>query len=153
MEKNIKYRTKRKRTEFDVQKALCKYVGYKYPNAEYFSDLAGTHKKATKEYQLRKGRGWPDWMLFEVMDTRFNALMLELKKEGQEKYMFNLDGSLKKNIHLQEQLEKIYKLRDRGYCAGFAIGSAAACCAVDAYLSGDMAKLNRYIWPAISPIF
>jgi len=141
------------RSEYDVQKSLCQYIAWKYPKAEYFSDLAGTHDKKIKEYQLRKLRGWPDFYLFELMDTRFNSLMLELKKEGQEKYMFLKDGSLKKNKHLQEQLAKIYKMRERGFCAGFVVGSVAACAIVDAYLVGDLDKINKHIWPKIKPIF
>lgn len=142
-----------KRSEFHVQKALCQHIAWKYPKVEYFSDLAGTHKKKTKEYELRKGRGWSDFFLFERMDTRFSVLMLELKKEGQEKYMFLKNGSLRDNKHLQEQLAKIYKMRERGYCAGFVVGSVAACAIVDAYLVGDLDKINRHIWPKIKPIF
>jgi hypothetical protein len=145
-------KNRKKRSEFDVQKTLCEYVAWRYPKAEYFGDLAGTHKKATKEYQLRKGRGWPDFYLFELMDTRFNSLMLELKKEGQEKYLFNKDGSLRQNQHLQEQLAKIHKMRARGFCAGFAVGAVAACAIVDAYLDCDLARINKYIYPKITPI-
>ena len=152
MEKKYKYRTRQKRTEHDVQKVLCKYTMLKYPFARQVNSISGVNLSKTqrgKLKELRQYKGDPDWYL-QYRTNLFTTLALELKLEGTN--IFKKNGELKTD-HLKRQLSFIMYQRSQGYCSGFAIGSAAACCAVDAYLSGDMAKLNRYIWPAIKPIF
>lgn len=72
------------------------------------------------------------------------GLYLELKKEGEKLYpglraknrFKSKDGKEYKNEHLMEQADCLYDLRQRGYCAEFAIGFDEAKKIIDEYLGG-----------------
>lgn len=84
---------------------------------------------------LREGD--TQWMIF-------GGLFLELKKEGEtlhpgprakNRYK-SKDGKEYRTEHLMEQADCLYDLRQRGYCAEFAIGFDGAKKIIDEYL-GD----------------
>ena len=148
MEKKYKYNTRQKRTEHDVQKVLCKYTMLKYPFARQVNSLSGVNLSKTqrgKLKELRQYRGDPDWYL-QYRTNLFTTLALELKLEGTK--LFKKNGELK-TAHLKRQLDFIMYQRSQGYCAGFAIGSAAACSIVDAYIGNNLEAINLHIWPKI----
>lgn len=74
----------------------------------------------------------------------WSGLFLELKKEGETlhpgsraKNRFkSKDGKEYKTEHLMEQADCLYELRQRGYCAEFAIGFDEAKKIIDEYLGG-----------------
>lgn len=83
---------------------------------------------------LREGQ--VQWMMF-------GGLYLELKKEGEKIYPGprakrhrSKDGKDYKNEHIMEQADVLYGLRQRGYCAEFAIGFDEAKKIIDEYLGG-----------------
>lgn len=76
--------------------------------------------------------------------TIWAGLYLELKKEGEKIYpgsraknrFKSKDGKEYKTEHLMEQADCLYDLRQRGYCAEFAIGFDEAKRIIDEYLGG-----------------
>lgn len=149
---------KPKRSEFHVQKALCSYAKLKYPRALWRSDMSGIKldRKTAAIYwrDLAKYRGLPDWVCYEHFADKFIGLQIELKVEGYELWdvLDRNAGTEKEQAHVQEQLDMIEILRSRGWCAGFAVGSLMACNLLDAYMSGDLKKVNKYIYPKINPL-
>lgn len=79
----------------------------------------------------------------EIKDF-YGGLYLELKKEGEKIYpgpkaqkrYLSKDGKEYKTEHLMEQADCLYELRQRGYCAEFAIGFDKAKKIIDEYLGG-----------------
>lgn len=73
-----------------------------------------------------------------------HGLFLELKKDGETLYpgprakkrFKSIDGKEYKTEHLMEQADVLYKLRNAGYAAEFAIGFDEAIKIIDEYL-GD----------------
>ncbi len=74
----------------------------------------------------------------------YGALFLELKKDGETLYpgprakkrFKSIDGKEYKNEHLMEQADVLYKLRNAGYAAEFAVGFDEAIKLIDEYLGG-----------------
>ena len=74
-----------------------------------------------------------------------NGLFLELKKDGETLYpgprakkrFRSIDGKEYKTEHLMEQADVLYKLRDAGYAAEFAIGFDEATTIIDEYLGKE----------------
>lgn len=74
--------------------------------------------------------------------NKYCGLYLELKKEGETLYpgpraknrFKSKDGKEYKTEHLMEQADCLYDLRQRGYCAEFAIGFDEAKKIIDEYL-------------------
>lgn len=64
----------------------------------------------------------------------FNGLYLELKKEGTRLKKKNGDWATE---HIAEQSKILGQLRDRGYCAEFAVGFEEAKKIIDEYLGGE----------------
>ena len=71
------------------------------------------------------------------------GLFLELKKDGENLYAqrklddlnkLSLDGKIYADKHLKEQADTLYKLRQAGYCAEFAIGYDHAISIITDYL-------------------
>ncbi len=72
-----------------------------------------------------------------------HGLFLELKKEGENIYAqrklddpskLSLDGKVYADKHIREQADVLYKLRQAGYCAEFAIGYDHAISIITDYL-------------------
>lgn len=72
------------------------------------------------------------------------GLLIELKKDGETLYpgrrarnrFRSIDGKEYKTEHLQEQADVLFKLRQRGYAAEFAVGFAETKRIIDEYLGG-----------------
>lgn len=142
-------------TESQLQEAVAGYLVTKYPDVMFHSDF-GSGTKLTPTQAARQKRqngyrkGWPDLFIAEVVEARpvfeepywnnicrdwdcFFGLFLELKKSGTRLKKKNGEWATE---HIAEQAKVLEKLRQRGYCAEFAVGFDEAKKIIDEYL-GD----------------
>lgn len=101
---------------------LCIWIKHEFPNIEFNSDLSGINQSKRQRVissQLRSGRAFPDLIIYEPKGE-YHGLFIELKRPGTIIYKKN--GEIVKNKHIQEQEQKIFKLREKGYCAAFCVG-------------------------------
>lgn len=145
-------RLKVKQKEEKVQIQVCKYLHIAYPRVIFTCDLSSGMRLpihiAAKNKQMRSSRGLPD--LFIAQPTKFHSaptggnkpvryfkeyfgLFIELKSG--DKAIYNRDGSLRKDPHLQEQDAILKHLTDQGYMAVFACGFEEARKIIDEYMS------------------
>lgn len=122
--------------EFELQKAVCRYLSYQYSEVEYMSDtianLKLTAQQASRNKAIQKnGFKCPDLIILEPRNG-YHGLFIELKLETP----FKKDGSIKasKNDHLKGQLETIDKLKEKGYFACFGVGFEQTKEIIDNYL-------------------
>lgn len=123
------------KVEESLQLGVCQYLRLQYPNVLFTSDASGvrlTMRQAVDMKNMKSEKGWPDMFIAEPR-LGFHGLYIELKKQGEK--LFKRDGVTYKNEHLEQQAEMISKLKQRGYCATFAIGFDDAKLVIDNYLS------------------
>ena len=126
-----------KHEEFKLQKAVCLWLSYQYPETLFLSDTVA-NMKLTPQAQLRNkaiqksGYSFPDLIIFEPRNG-FHGLFLELKIESPFK-----KGSectvLKKNPHIETQHFTIEELKKRGYWGYFTWSFEMAKDMIDNYL-------------------
>jgi hypothetical protein len=117
--------------EEQLQIAVCIYLKAQYSNVVFFSDASGvrlTIGQAVKAKKMRSGKAIPDLFIAQPT-TMYHGLFIELKAESP----YNKNGTLKKNEHLQEQLQMIQLLQTKGYYATFATGFDEAQEIIDSY--------------------
>lgn len=140
-----------------LQERVANYLVQNYPNVLFHSDYGSgaklTKGQAAKQKRLNGGRrSWPDMVITQraIEYTHFNesprilgGLYLELKKDGENIYAqrklddpnkLSLDGKVYADKHIREQADVLYKLRQAGYCAEFAIGYDHAISIITDYL-------------------
>lgn len=149
-------------SEAELQQQVADYLRLQYPDVLFHSDFGSgvklTPKQATIQKRQNGGRkGWPDMFIAEPtayastgwrdgrkvnrLKDAFSdqaddiqcGLFLELKKDGTR--LKKKDGEWA-NEHIAEQAEVLEKLRERGYCAEFAVGFEEAKRIIDEYLGG-----------------
>lgn len=137
--------------ESDVQTQVADYLRLRYPNVLFHSDFGSgvklTPGQAVKQKRQNGGRrAWPDMLIAEpfIEEVLFedalcrgrlnHGLFLELKKEGTRLKKKNGEWA---SEHIAEQAEVLEKLRERGYCAEFAVGFDEAKKIIDEYLGGE----------------
>jgi hypothetical protein len=121
-------------TEEQVHKSICKYIDIVYPGVEFNSDLSGiklTKGQAKQAAKLRKSRGFPDLVLYEPRG-QYHGFHLEIKIDGTSVYLQS--GGFTVDHHINEQYDKIKKLRVKGYYAEFGIGYIDCQKKVDDYM-------------------
>lgn len=136
-----------KKTEENIQIAICKYLDLQYPNLIYTSDLSGiklTIGQAVKAKAQRcKKYKIPDLLIFkDFYDSHSNfysGLVIELKKSKSE--VFGVKNQVLKNKHVEAQIQSLHKLKSDGYFATFAFGFAGAKKIIDDYMSGKLPYL------------
>ena len=142
-----------------LQERIANYLVQNYPNVLFHSDYGSgaklTKGQSMKQKRLNGGRkSWPD-MIIASLVYEMNipitpipvsggyGLFLELKKDGENLYAqrklddlnkLSLDGKIYADKHLKEQADTLYKLRQAGYCAEFAIGYDHAISIITDYL-------------------
>ena len=109
----------KKQPEFQLQKAVCKYLNYQYPNVLYLSDTIASVKltipQSIRNASIQKqGFKTPDLIILQP-NRKYNGLFIELKI----KTPFKKNGELLKNEHLEAQQKTIDDLNERGYYACF----------------------------------
>jgi hypothetical protein len=129
---------KRKHEEDSLQAQVIRYLATQYPEAMVYTNPMSGMKlslsQAARIKRLGHRAGFPDIMIFEPRWI-WRGLFIELKKEGESPY--KLDGTLRKNEHLERQERIIRALQDRGYQATFAVGFYAAVMVIDGYMNND----------------
>lgn len=141
-------------SESDLQVQVADYLRLQYPDVMFHSDFGSgiklTPGQAMKQKRQNGGRrAWPDMFVACTLKaiTRFDfdknrnvvertpcgGLFLELKKEGTRLKKKNGDWATE---HIAEQAETLEQLRQRGYCAEFAVGFDEAKKIIDEYLGG-----------------
>lgn len=149
-----------------IQERIATYLVQNYPNVLFHSDY-GSGAKLTKGQAMKQKRlngGLKSWLDMVIAEPNryyirsdgtesesygeYAALYLELKKEGENLYAqrklddpskISLDGKVYADKHLKEQADVLYKLRQAGYCAEFAIGYDHAISIITEYL-GELEK-------------
>lgn len=121
-------------SERTLHRAVCDYIRMAYPEVIFNTDLSGAGKltmgQATALKALRSGRGFPDLVIYEPKND-FCGLFLELKREGTKVYNKKFVGA---TPHIEEQIQMLEKLNDKGYAACFAVGFDEAKTIIDNYL-------------------
>lgn len=144
-------------TESELQEVVAGYLVYHYPDVMFRSDFGAgvklTKNQAARQRRQNGGRSkWPDMFIAEPMVGHIRmctisqyrhygteaedvccGLYLELKKEGTRLKKKNGDWATE---HIAEQAKTLEKLRQRGYCAEFAVGFEQAKNIIDEYLGG-----------------
>lgn len=152
-------------TEAELQTAIAEYLARQYPDVLFHSDFGSgiklTPAQAVRQKRQNGGkRAWPDMFIaqpmlrmfvgkdepdemirlgeegdsIELANEIYAGLYLELKKEGTRLRKKNGDWA---TAHIAEQAKVLKKLRNRGYCAEFAVGFEAAKKIIDEYLGGS----------------
>lgn len=134
-------------------------------HSDFGSGAKMTKNQAARQRRQNGYRkGWPDMFIAEPMVGHIrmkklslvshyeteaqdvcSGLFLELKKEGTRLFAVSckphdprrgLDTEVYANVHIKEQADCLYELRQRGYCAEFAVGFEEAKRIIDEYLGG-----------------
>lgn len=138
--------------ESDLQSQVADYLRLQYPNVMFHSDFGSgvrlTVGQALRQKRQNGGRrAWPDMFiactLKVIIRFDFNrnidvservpcgGLFLELKREGTRLKKKNGEWATE---HIAEQAKVLDDLRERGYCAEFAVGFDEAKRIIDEYL-------------------
>lgn len=128
-------------SEKRLHESVCDYLKYQYPDTVFTSDASGLRLNMGQAIQIKKlrhpERGIPDLIILEPRGG-YNGMLLELKVDTP----FKKDGSLKKNDHLEDQADCLFKLTSKGYYAHFAIGFDDAKEQIDKYMNQTHTKWN-----------
>ncbi len=151
--KEFKNMVKKKRpTENHEQTLLCRWIKENYPNILYTVDLGGIRLNMGQRrvMKTRAKRGHPDLIFQEWYLDKYCGLAIEFKRTGEK--VDKLDGTLKKNEHLEEQFAYLIALTERHYIAGFVIGIEAAKKVIAAYMAASpnsLAIINQFTYPKV----
>ena len=94
-----------KQLEYELQKAVVKWLGYKYPGLLYCASAGGVRTSMTQAKKMKATgykKGFPDLFIYEP-NKKYNGLALELKVKG--------------NYASKHQKEWLINLEKRGYYA------------------------------------
>lgn len=121
-------------SERELQNSICRYLRLKHPKAKFRTDKDGVFmvKSALRDKSIGSNtRGFPDIIIREKRKG-YNALVIELKAEGV--VVFNKDGTLRKDKHLEEQKEWLDWFGEMGCYSTFSIGWDETIELIDNYL-------------------
>lgn len=117
----------KKKTELSVHIQVTRWLKWQYPNLVFRTDFAAGIKMsasmASRHAQMQSCSGFPDLFILEPKNG-MHGLFIELKKEvkSQKDSIYKIDGSLKKNEHIENQSTVHDILRSKGYAVYFAAG-------------------------------
>jgi hypothetical protein len=125
--------------EYQLCMAISTYLKLQYPKVLFHFDYAGLNlsKAQSGKMKVIQGeRGFPDLCIYKrkddlVVNTCFNALFIELKKEGERIFKKNGEPA---SDHIAEQVAMIERLNKAGYYATFCVGFDEARHVIDWYL-------------------
>lgn len=126
---------KRQSQEESVHVQIAAYIRMQYPDVVFTSESSGIRVPMHLAVMIKKQRSThkqPDMMILEPKGI-YHGLILEIKKDHGEVYLKN--GSISKSKHIQEQLQTLCLLTEKGYCAHFACGFDEAKHLVDWYMN------------------
>lgn len=121
---------------------LSDYLKIQYPDVIFTFDASGLRLPiglAKKAKRMRSGRGMCDMMIFKVKPINgcilpYYGLFIEIKVDVSDVYLKD-GGTIKKDKHVEEQAEMIYRLNQEGYFATFGFGFDECKKFIDAYLN------------------
>lgn len=126
-----------KHEEYELQKAVARYLSYQYPDVFFMSDTIAsvklTERQAERNKLIQKNDfKCPDLLILEPKKG-FCGLFIELKIETP----FKKDGSIKasQKDHLENQHECLQKLSEKGYNSVFSWGFDMTKKIIDEYLN------------------
>ena len=122
---------------------VCDYLRKNYPDVLFRTDFSSGMKmspgQAAKHKKFQKRRAWPDFFIAEPRKFA-NKIHHGMYIEFKSKTIYKLDGTLRKNEHVEEQAETLTDLREKGYYAEFAIGYEDAITQITNYLGKPKPK-------------
>ena len=121
--------------EADLLRQVTDYLKIAYPSTlyrvDYGAGLKMTINQAVYQKRIQKCKAWPDLFIAERRGG-YGGLFIELKRNYKE--VFKSDGDFRNNPHIQEQLEVLEQLFQKGYAATFAYGFEHTKHIIDDYL-------------------
>ena len=120
--KSTKTKSKNKQPEYELQKAVCRYLDVKYKDVFYNGSAGGmrTFLSVAKRMKATGYKsGFPDLFLYEARKG-YNGLAIELKVKG--------------NYASPKQKEVLQLLNDKGYLAKVCTDIDQTIETIDAYL-------------------
>ncbi|AVR47241.1 hypothetical protein C7S20_19390 [Christiangramia fulva] len=125
----------KKQPEYELQKAICRYLDVQYPRAIYLSDTVASVKLKIPQQMRNKaiqksGVKIPDLLILEPRGA-FSGLFIELKVDTP----FKKNGELKAGDHLAGQMQTIKDLKQRGYYSCFSWGFEMTRTLIDRYFA------------------
>lgn len=121
--------------EFELQKAICRWLNVQYPKVLFLSDTIASVKLTIPQQKRnsliqKKGFKTPDLLIFEP-NKDYKGLFIELKVKSP----FKKDGTLLKDEHLENQQKTINELKQKGYYACFSWSLEMTLDIVNRYMS------------------
>ena len=120
--KSTRTKSKNKQPEYELQKAVCKYLDVKYKDVFYNGSAGGMYTFFSVGKKMKATgykSGFPDLFLYESRKG-YNGLAIELKVKG--------------NYASPKQKEVLSLLNDKGYRAEVCTGFDNAVEVIDKYL-------------------
>lgn len=121
--------------EFELQKQICRWISYQYPNMLFLSDTIASVKLTIPQQNRNKliqknNFKTPDLLIFEPKGS-FSGLFIELKVKSP----FKKNGEILKDEHLEGQLKTINDLKSKGYYACFSWSFEMTISIINQYMS------------------
>ena len=121
--------------EFELQKQICRWISYQYPNMLFLSDTIASVKLTIPQQNRNKliqknNFKTPDLLIFEPKGN-FSGLFIELKVKSP----FKKNGEIFKDEHLEAQLKTINDLKSKGYYACFSWSFEMTISIINQYMS------------------
>ena len=119
----MKQKNMNQKTELEITLSICKWLrneGYLF-YCDIAAGLKLTNYQAMLVSRMRWGRGLPDLIIFEPHEyegKKYCGYAIELKKSLSS--VFKKDGSYRNDKHIQEQVEVLKMLEERGWRTSFA---------------------------------
>lgn len=126
---------KRKSQEESIHIAIANYIKLKYPDVVFTSESSGIRVPMHLAVMMKRQRSkhkQPDMIILEP-NKEYKGLVMEIKKDAGEVYLKN--GQYSNAKHIQEQLETLTLLNEKGYFATFACGIDEAIRIIDNYMN------------------
>lgn len=121
--------------EADLQTRICNYLRMNYPKVEFRTDKDGqfAYRSQLRYKKAHAGkRGFPDIIISEP-NKEYKGLVIELKREGAK--IFRMDGSIRKNWHLEDQQYWLDWFKTLGCYSTFSIGYDQTVDIINKYLN------------------
>lgn len=146
------------RNEEELHMAIVEYIRLKHP--DHFpwchSDMSGFRvgiKARVKLGTMKHSRGFPDLVIYTqgwcqestICRVKTRGLALEIKHQDARPKPYLKDGSLSRDIHIQEQASWLGQFESLGFMSYFVVGFEAARHKIDAYTGPGLPADTRVI--------
>ena len=110
----------------------------RYPSVIFRSDFSSGMRMsigmARRHKALQSSRAFPDLFIIEPRHG-FYGMFIELKRVDNK--IYKLDGTLRKDKHLEEQMLMLERLQEKGFHTTFGEGYKDTIQKIDKYLGSD----------------